>query len=347
MHLQLPVRQYLQTTDKTSAPRTRIGSVQWVLARPLYRFQTFDLGQVPPKSRSQALQLELAQWTPFAQSSYYIAWQGSTALVWCWQADKTQSAITTQKLNPNRVNVLPETLLHAPAADGLCLQQCLEGFEGQLWQQNHLQRSRWWAQVPNADEWLSFQRDAAIAPGQQQNQVPQPQALVLQARPWISAGNSAGNLARQIERPAMALGLLALLTPAAWYAINIYTLQQSTAELLVQKNQLQMQAEPILQARSQALDHLARIKGLQALNRYPDPLSQMQKIAAALPRDDSSLKDWDYTAHQLKITLTASTDIAATPLIEALQKAGPFSDVKAMPGRDPKSVMFQMNVVLK
>ena len=44
---------------------------------------------------------------------------------------------------------------------------------------------------------------------------------------------------------------------------------------------------------------------------------------------------------------TAPTDLAATPIIAALQQAGPFSNVNALPGRDPKSVMFQMNVPAK
>jgi hypothetical protein len=343
MHLQLPVRQYTQTTEKTGTPRARFGSVQWVLSRPLYRFQTFELAQVPAKNRAQALQLELAQWTPFAQSAYYIAWQNSTALVWCWNSDKTQSAIHTQNLNPKRVSVLPETLLRPSTAQGLCLQRCLEGFEGQLWQHNALKRSRWWADVPDADEWLSFQRDAAVAPDQQQAQAPDPIDPPLQRKAWIDASASA-DLGNQFERPAMALGLLTLLTPALWYSFNLYTLQQSTAQLLEQKAQLQKQAEPILLSRGQALDHLSRIQTLQALDRYPDQLTLMRRIAEALPKDDSLLTEWDFTQHQLKVTLSASRDIASTPIIDALQKTDCFADVKALPGRDPKSVVFQMAI---
>jgi Tfp pilus assembly protein PilN len=145
----------------------------------------------------------------------------------------------------------------------------------------------------------------------------------------------------------MALGLLCLLAPALWFGFNLYKVQLNIDQLREQQALLQRQAAPVLQARSQALDYLARINALHALARYPDQLTLMGRIAEVLPKNAYTLKDWDFSAHQLKITLSAATDVPATPIIDVLQKAGPFSDVKALPGRDPKSVMFQMNVVAK
>ncbi len=345
MPFRLPIRRYLQTTEKTETPATRFGNAQWVVARPLLRFQTFDLAQVPPKNRPQALQLELAQWTPFANSGYYVGWQGARAWVWGWDADKVQAAIAAQGLKPKRVQISPESLLLAPLENGLCLTRCREGFEGQLWQGRLLERSRWWLQMPSAEEWLSFQRDAAIAPSAQQGQLPAVRDAARLATPWLRQSETATSRGALIERPLMALGLLCLLAPALWFSLNLYKTEESTHKLRLQQAQLQDQAAPILLARGQALDYMARIQALQALARAPDQLALMGRVAEVLPKNGSFLKDWEFSGRQLKFTLTAAADVPTTPIIDVLQKARTFTNVTALPGRDPKSVMFQMDVI--
>lgn len=346
MLFRLPVRRYIQGTEKTETPQNRFGALQWVLARPLYRFHTFDLTQVPTKNRTQALGLELAQWTPFANSGYYVGWQGQQALVWAWDADKVGPAIAAQGLKAQRVQILPETVLQTPFQDGLCLSRCHQGCEGQLWRQGHLQHSRWWSQTPSPHEWLMFQRDAGIAPTEQQNQPPAPRVAPLTATaPWVNRQGSADNQAAQLERLIFTLGAFLLLLPTFWYAFSLYKVQQSTAQLHEQQAQLQSEVAPITKARSQALDDLARINALRALAPYPEQLTLMAKITQVLPQDKSTIKDWDFQSGQLKITLTSSGDISTTNLIGLLQQAGPFRDVKALPARDPKSVTFQMDVI--
>jgi len=341
----LPVRRFLQSTEKTETPQNRFGALQWVLTRPMYRFQIFDLTQVPAKNRPQALRLELAQWTPFASSDYYVGWHGQQALVWGWDADKVQQAIAAQGLKPQRVRILPESVLQTPMENGLCLSRCHEGFEGQLWRESQLERSRWWPQSPAPDEWLMFQRDAGIPPDEQQNQPPAPRVNPLNVQPWVNEAGSAGDREMQLERLAIALGMLLLLLPTFWYGFSFYKIQRSTAQLHDRQAQLQSEAEPIIQARNQALDYLVRIDALRAIAPYPGQLALMAKVAEVLPKDNSYLKEWDFQQGQLKITITSTSDISTTFLIGALQLAGPFRDVKALPGRDPKSVTFQMDVI--
>ena len=344
MPLRLPLRRYIQDSQKTEPSRTRWGSVQWVLARPLYRFARFDLGQVPVKNRSQALQLELAQWTPFAQSAYYIGWHDAHALVWAWDHDATQAAMQAQGLKPARVPVIPETLLQQPQAQGLCLRRCHEGFEGQLWQDSQLTHSRWWPQPPSAEQWLMFQRDAGTPPEQQQNQCDAPLPGQLGPQAWVRAASADNSTASLLPSLAMALAALLLLAPTLWYGLSLYQLQDSMTQLMAQKAQLQNDVKPIAQARSEALDQQARINALRALDLYPGQISLMAKLSQALPPDKSSLKEWDFSAGQLKATLTSPAGIASTNLITLLQQAGPFLEVKALPVRDPLSVTFQMQV---
>lgn len=344
MFFRLPVRRFLQSTEKTETPQNRFGVLQWILTRPMYRFQIFNLTQVPARNRAQALSLELAQWTPFASSDYYVGWHGQHALVWGWDADKVQQAIAAQGLKPQRVQILPESVLQTPLQDCLCLTRCREGFEGQLWREGQLERSRWWPQSPTTDEWLMFQRDAGIPPSEQQSQPPAPRATTLNSQPWVNEIGSAGDQKMQLERLLIALGILLLLLPTFWYGFSFYKIQRSTAQLHDQLAQLQGKAEPIMLARSQALDYLARINALRAIAPYPEQLTLMAKIAQVLPQDKSYIKDWDFQSGQLKITITSTSDISTTSLIGVLQQAGSFRDVKALPGRDPKSVTLQMDV---
>lgn len=345
MLFRLPVRRFLQSTEKTEAPQNRFGALQWVLTRPMYRFQTFDLAQVPAKNRAQALRLELAQWTPFASSDYYVGWHGQQALVWGWDAGKVKQAIIAQGLKPQRARILPESVLQTPVENGLCLSRCREGFEGQFWRDSQLERSRWWQQLPDSDEWLMFQRDAGIAPNEQQAQPPAPRVSPLNLQPWVNEAGSSDDQKMQLERLVIALSVFLLLLPTLWYGFSLYKMQRGAAQLHDQQVQLQRDTDPIMQARREALDYVARINALRVLEPYPSQLALMAKIAQVLPQDKSYIKDWDFQSGKLKITLTPTSDISTTYLIGLLQQAGLFRDVKALPGRDPKSATFQMDVI--
>ena len=343
MPFRFPVRRFVQSTEKTQASSKRYGVLQWVLARPLYRFHVIDLASVPQKNRAQALQLELAQWTPFSHPAYYIGWNGGQALIWAWDKEKVGAAIAAEGLKPNKVEVLPESLLQVPLQSGPCLARCIDGFEGQLWRSGKLQNSRWWPQPPSAQEWLMFQRDAGLPPDEQLQDLPTARGGVLADQVWLHAAGQADS-AVVIEQLAYAAIALALLVPTLWYGSQWYQLQTASRQLSAQKQQLQTEATPIAQARSQALDAQARVGALRKLSIYPDQLTLIAKLAQTLPQDKSMLKDWDFQNGQLKFTLSSPSDISTTNTINLLQQAGPFRDVKALPGRDPKSVAFQMEV---
>lgn len=344
MPFRFPVRRFLQSTEKTQAPSTRYGSLQWVLARPLYRFHVIDLSQVPLKNRPQALQLELSQWTPFSHPAYYVGWNAAQALIWAWDAEKVGSAIAAQGLKPGKVEILPESLLQVPLHSGPCLARCMDGFEGQLWRSGKLQNSRWWPQTPSAQEWLMFQRDAGVPPDEQMAQTPSARGGVLADQPWLHAVGQA-DTTLMIEQTAYAALALLLLVPSLWFGAQWYKLQGAVAQLTAQKQQMQSEASPIAQARSQALDAQLRINALNKLSPYPEQLALIAKLALTLPQDKSVLKDWDFQNGQLKFTITSVGDVSATNVISLLQQTGSFRDVKALPGRDSKSVTFQMDVI--
>jgi len=345
MIFRVPLRRFLHLTDNIKTPEKRFGILQWVLSRPMYRFQRFDLTQVPEKNRAQALQLELAQWTPYLKSDYFVGWHGHYALAWCWDADKVQQAIVAQGLKLKQTRILPESVLRTPLENGLSLSPCLEGYEGLQWHDAQLVRCRWWPQLPSSDEWLMFQRDAGISPSQQQTQQPSPSASALNMEPWVSEVASTIGQAQRIERLIIAATAMLLLFPTIWYSISLYKVRVSSAQLSEQRLRLQNEVEPIALARRQALDHLARINELRTLESHPRQLVLMERLAQVLPPDNTYVRDWDFQQGKLTVTIKSDKNIATTNLIGILQQAGPFQEVKALPGKDSKSVTFEMTVV--
>lgn len=304
------------------------------------------MAQIPSAKRDQALRLELERWSPFPDSGYYIAWSGDTALVWCWDEGRVLQALAESRLNPNRLTVIPETLLYPSYPSGLRLVKCSEGYEGQLWQESHLVHSRWWQAPPNASEWLAFQRDAGLPPEQQTAQPPSPHTLQLQARPWARA--SSMDLHRQRlmlgERLSLALLVIALALPTLWYGLGILKLNQAHARLTAEMGQLEQKARPLLAARSQALDEASRINDMRDMDPYPGQLELLAKVAEILPKTDIFIKEWNFQNGKLKLTLSSSGPLSSTYLVETFQKADYFGGVRASSSHDPRNLTLEMDV---
>lgn len=141
-------------------PAPGLGAVVWVLARALCRFRVVDLAQVPATGRAQALRLQVAQLSPFADTGHCVVWQGGKALLWMWDAALVRQAMAEAGVAAKRAQVWPESLLYAPGVPGARLVQALQGVEAQIWDDGGaLVMSRWWPAPPDAAEWLVFERD--------------------------------------------------------------------------------------------------------------------------------------------------------------------------------------------
>jgi hypothetical protein len=323
--------------------------VEWVLARPWYRFKRFDLKLVPRASRTAALNLQLQQWTPFTRSGYYLAWDENCALVFCWDAERVEQLTAGQGLKPARVRVLPETLLRPKHdAAGARLLVSLQGYEGQIWADGQLNFSRCWQHIPSSNEWLGFQRDAGCLPETQQQDVPMAQNLPLIDEPWAKESSGGGfsiDSWRDEKLAYFALSLL-LLPPTGWYASQLNQYRLSNDRLQAEYAALQQEAAPVADARGHALQALARVQQLQAIDPYPSQLELMAWIAEKLIREGDRLTEWNYQDGKLQITLTLAADIqSSSTMVDALQLSGLFDNVHTQPGRTAKSITFEMDVL--
>lgn len=317
-----------------------------MLSRPFYRFCRFDLKSVPKPQRVQALELQIRQWTPFANTGRYLVWQGEDALIWAWDADRLGADIATQNLSSNRVEILPESLLHPPLADGLRLAACLDGVEGQLWQDGFLVHSRWWPAVPTEAEWLNFQRDAGNSAQQQSTVVPPPARQNWLLQPWarnVPAG-SGGAWTASYETWLVGAGVLILAGMTSWYGIQLAKTRQALELRNSELKAAETIARPIFEARQRALDAQVRIELLQKAGLYPDQLAVMATLATLLPRNTATLTEWDYRDDKLKISVSSPSKLSSSVLIGALLDSGWFGDVRAAPTSDPTLLTLTMEV---
>lgn len=347
-YLRPPPRRYSQHLEKVIPASAGFGAIEWVLSRPLYRFARFNFKAVPKAKRAAALQLQVRPWSPYPATGQYVSWDGDEALVWAWDAERLAAALRDAKLTPSRVNVLPETVLHAPQTSGLHLVSCLDGFEAQIWRNHQLTHSRWWPVAPSAAEWRNFQRDAALAPAEQVTDLPAaPQSAAWQLRPWCRPAGlgELGADAFRTELLPVTAGAVILAAFTLWHGTQLIKIHQAYELHGSELRALEQRARPILEARREALDALGRAQMLQAYDRFPDQLTLLAGITRRLPKGGTYLKEWEYRNGKLKLMIAFPSKSSTSEVVQSLQLAGWFANVQAVADNDPASLTLSMDVL--
>ena len=309
------------------------------------RYRFFDLGQIPKGNRDAALNLELEHWAPYSEAESYIAWDKDRAMVWFWDAAAVHAAMRDAGVAERRAVIIPESLLRPPADRDIAIQPCLEGVEGQAWQGGVLVASRWWPAPPSADEWCDFRRERGIA-----EEVALPAvspAAPLLARPWLASGGRFGGegAVRRLEHVGLTIAAVVLAAPTLWYGAQIIKTYEARQERSAQLRELETRAAPVMSARRQALQDFSRVKELRQLDPYPPQLVVMAEVAGILPADGVNIREWDYQAGKLKITLAAPTQMSAGFYVKALEAAPYFRNVAVQSGADGKVLNLELEVV--
>jgi len=317
-----------------------------VLSRPLYRFGVFELKNVSKAQRSQALSIQIRQWSAYPNTGQYVVWMDEKALVWAWDADKLEAHLNEQKLKLAQTRVIPETLLHMPIVSGLRLANCMDGVEGQLWQDQYIIHSRWWPQAPTAEEWLAFQRDAGKTPDQEQR-VLGGKDMVLLKTPWAKSFDLERGLGSTLPfEDRLVKGtvlLLAIFT--VWQGIELVKTRQEIGKIKAESVLAEQSARPILEARGKSLDALARIESLQTINRYPAQLEMLARVANQLGKDGAYLNEWDFQNGKLKITIASANSLSSSFLVKKMEEVGWFRNIQAASSSDPNVLSLTMDAM--
>ena len=316
-----------------------------MLARALMHYKSFALATIPKNQRVAALRMQIRQWSPYGSAGSCVVIERDTAMVWLWDKARVDAGIKEAGLAAARAKVIPETLLEPQLNSGLRLIATLEGAEGQVWAANTLAASRWWPAAPTSDEWLAFQRDAGVA---EQVALPAtPQRAPLLAEPWAKAASLDDYrvLDTRNERLVYAAALVFLSAATFWYCGHLIKLGSAISAKRSELAELNSKAQPVITARNAAQAALLRAQGLLAIDPYPDQLALMAKVAEVLPKNGSYVKEWNYQDGKLKLTIAVpGGDTQSSTLVNALQTAGPFNNVRAANGGDSKTLIFNMEI---
>lgn len=341
------IRRFKHQRSGIETAASRFGGIQWVLSRALYRFSRFDLAAVPASQRVQALRLQVSQWAPFTRAGAYVIWEGASALVWAWDAEEVEAEIRRQGFKPKSVTIVPETLLNEKRVSLSCLQQSLEGFEGQYWLNGSLAASRWWPAAPSAVEWINFQRDAGLPPDVQSTEIPRSIPLKWNDQPWKKSAvlDVRGGEMIGVYQGLVALLVLVLVCSTAWTGSQLYQYRLSRQAQQDRLEELKKQNLPFVEARSAALAAQSRINELQTLHVQPNVLGLLAKVASTLPKDGTYLREWELQGSRLKYQLVSPKKLMLSEYLKQLESMGLFNNIQASQGNDPSMTTVDMEVV--
>ncbi len=295
--------------------------------------------------REAALRLKILEWSPYASPGLLIDWAESDAGVWIWDSLKVEEAIRAEGLDPKRVTVLPETALAEPQAEGARIVDGLEGLEGQAWRQGRLIASRWWPALPGAEEWRRFQRAAALAPGRQSVEPPEPEPTVWRQESWVRSRRPLLALVNEAGRTRLAIAAaIVLALPLVYEGAALAHLKVRSKNAEASLAQLRQRAEPVLRARTAAETALDCVRALLQLDPYPDQLAMLAKVGGQLPPNGTALGDWSFQNGELRFTLTHQNPLDSSYYVRLFEALQIFERVRAEPQGDGRTLVIQAKV---
>jgi hypothetical protein len=339
-------RRYWHRADGVTPPSSGPGPRQWVLSRALCLYARFAVPKdLAAAKREAALRLKILEWSPYASPGLLIDWAENDAGVWIWDSQKIEEAIRAEGLDPKRVTVLPETALAEPQAEGARILAGLEGLEGQAWRQGRLIASRWWPALPGAEEWRRFQRAAALAPGRQSAEPPEPEPAVWRPESWVRSRRPLLSLVSGAGRARLAIAAaIMLILPLVYEGAALTRLKVRSARAEASLAELRQRAEPVLRARTAAETALDCVRALLQLDPYPDQLALLAKVGGQLPPNGTALGDWSFQNGELRFTLTHQNPLDSSFYVRLFEGLNLFERVRAEPQGDGRTLVIQAKV---
>jgi Tfp pilus assembly protein PilN len=303
------------------------------LARALCRYRWVPYDAVPAAERRAFVRLQLLAWSPFEDNGYAVVRGRDGAMAFAWDQHAFEQRAQAAGLPTQPVRTLPETMLLPAHDDGLVLQACSAGVEGQVWRGRQLVCSRWWPDAPDTAAWLNFQRSAGVPAAAQ---VPEPPALdpgcgpAWLDEPWapVITLNAMIERARLRVHAVAATLLAALLLPTLWLLHANWAVAQQVDALEAEKSQLTLKAQPVLTARSQSLAVLASLDTLLAAVSHPDALTLLSHVATLLPGDGSRIRKLEMDGRRLRLVLAVPAGTPRIGYVRALEGGGWLQDVR-------------------
>lgn len=301
-----------------------------MLARSRCRLKWFRLQSVPPAERLAALRMQARAWSPFESTACRLSPQGEIGLVVAWDARQADADLRAAGLAPERCDLVVEPMMRRPLHDGVILQRCLEGFEGQYWRGGVLQASRWWPVGPDLGEWRLFLH---TVPGEGLSEVGPALPAVLDlpwlGKPWVSlqgvngdAQQADGRESRVLLVAGLALAFFAGVVGKQWWDVDQ---QQRRREAEIAA--LRDVGGPVLAQRDRALAAAALAQQWSQWLNEPLPIEVIAHLHEMLGKTGSQVRELELAGSTLRLALQLTPQASRSAIVRELQAGGWFKDV--------------------
>ncbi|MDQ7018988.1 MAG: hypothetical protein Q9M33_07460 [Robiginitomaculum sp.] len=253
--------------------------------------------------------------------------------LWTWAVPQT-----TADLNPHPTRSIPETLARQPMQAGLRLVKCLEGVEGQVWEEGALVASRWWPDVPRQGQWITFLRSARIKTDEH-GIAPPPLTEV----PWrtnlpllqslIDALQTFATPGRLFMTAGIVLAVMFMYS-GAQYIRYTQTLKNLQTQITARKEVV----SDVLQQRNQAIQNLKAIDKMANIGVPTALLSGLAGILEKVQGKDTRIVRFSLSDNQLLVKIKGEPDLDGAALVKSLEDD---------PALEKVSVNFRPNKMLE
>lgn len=262
-------------------------------------------------------------WAPFDRPTYRVAWQGNDALTFAWDETGVRAMLDAVAA-PAQVELLPETLMREPhRGSGVRVLNCVEGVEAQAWRDGAIVASRWWPQMPDADEallWLrSLGSEAADA-----TTLPPPVAVEWRRRPVqeLQGLVDLRSTTSRMERVAVGTTLVALAGLGGVQAHQTWAAHAEREAVRSELDRQRREAAPVLAARDRAESAARELQALADQVTGVLPIELLQFLSDVLPPAGITLRELELTGRRVRLALELSSDVQRSQLVSDLQTGG-------------------------
>lgn len=285
--------------------------------------------------------MQIIEWAPYARPGSMYDVGEAEAGVWIWDAGAAEQACVDAGIAVGRATIVPETALQE-RWDGLRLVQCLDGVEGQAWEEGRLIASRWWPGSPTDEAWALFARTARRS-SPEDLLVPEPVNPVWIERPWprVAARQMS---TREYGRLAAAAAVALMLIPAFDLG-RVAHLSASIGSAEAALASRRTETGPNETARRAALAAAARVELLKGLDPYGPQIELLAKIAEIMPTNGTVLQEWAYQGEDLRLVLVHPAQPLEAPyFVRALEGVNRFRQIAIESTGDARRLTIRMKV---
>jgi hypothetical protein len=299
------------------------------------------------------LRLAVNQWSPLAEWDGVVAWDASGhASVWVWDPDRVRSLNAREgdvaRESLDGMTWLPESLVCAPTGRPVELLPVAQGWLARIWSgPGALVLDHFFRTFPSDAEWSAALLPFDVPSSAASNAVAAAdKAATAYGAPWardwerISPRGSEGKSRLRIAAIA---ATIALAVGTVWVSVELLRQQRMMALQAEQRATLEMKLSPIKEARGRAIAAADQLRSWQRLDPFPSALRVLSAFATSVPAG-VAVTEYQYDSGVLRVALSNPGAQMAGDLVTRLQESGVFTNVRVLPGSDPRSLRFEMDI---